>query len=309
MITSLCSNVASAEHTDKELLSHGMWQDPSTGLIWMRCSLGQTWTGMDCKGDGEKYTWSEAMKAADNFSYENKKWYLPTKDELESISLINEEGYVNSNIFFNPKSDVSGAFWTSSIGKYQDSRVFVNFVYGTTQYGSSDSWYVRLVSASSNVRQAFANKKEAEYKARVKREEAEQQNRVKREEAEQQAIIKREEARLKREAALSPQAMYLQAGKYDRNGQKYDAIRLYELLVDKYPNNPLAIQATNRLVAMRADGEAADRLRAETNRAIDAANQQQSQSSAECRRRKEAYANSCGSDSYCYARAKSICSE
>ncbi len=145
---------------------------------------------------------------------------------------------------------------------------------------------------------------ENEKRENKKREIEEQQEtaRLKREEKERQA-------KLNRESNLSPQAMYLQAGKYDRNGQKYDAIRLYEILVDKYPDNSLAIQATNRLVAMQADEEAASRLRSETNRVINEANRQQSQSSAECRRRKEAYANSCGSDSYCYTRARSICSE
>ena len=150
LMASICSiNVASAENTDEELLSHGMWRDPSTGLIWMRCSLGQTWAGKSCKGFGKKYTWFEAMRVAENSSYENKKWQLPTKEELESISLKNDDGYVNNNIIFRPETDVSGIFWTSSVGK-NDTSTSVNFVYGSSDDGSRGyTWYVRLVSASA----------------------------------------------------------------------------------------------------------------------------------------------------------------
>jgi hypothetical protein len=108
---------------------------------------------------------------------------------------------------------------------------------------------------------------------------------------------------------LPPQGMYLLAGKYDRNGQRSDAVRLYEILVDKYADHPLAIQASNRLVSMQSDLEAASRLREENNRSVDMANQRQAQSSAECRRRKQSYKYSCGDDWKCYERASSICSE
>ena len=66
------------------------------------------------------------------------------------------------------------------------------------------------------------------------------------------------ERNLSREASLPPQAMYLQAGKYDRSGQQSDAIRLYELLIEKFPSSPLAVQATNRLVAIQADEKASN---------------------------------------------------
>ena len=107
-----------------------------------------------------------------------------------------------------------------------------------------------------------------------------------------------EQERLKRESALPAQAMYLQAGKYDRNGQQSDAVRLYELLIEKFPNHALAVQANNRLVGIRSGNEASNRADIEN-----------SQASAECGRRKEAYRMSCGDDWQCYERAKSICSE
>lgn len=94
---------------------------------------------------------------------------------------------------------------------------------------------------------------ENERKENEKREIEEQQEktRLKQKERERQAL-------LKRESALPPQAMYLQAGKYDRSGQQSDAIRLYELLIEKFPSSPLAVQATNRLVAIQADEKASN---------------------------------------------------
>ena len=77
-----------------------------------------------------------------------------------------------------------------------------------------------------------------------------EQRRVQEEKAERQRqdeIERKEQARLKREAALPPQAMYLQAGKYDRQGSSSDAKRLYETLIEKYPNHPLAIKANDQL--------------------------------------------------------------
>lgn len=38
--------------------------DEATGLVWARCSLGQTWTGKTCAGDGSKHTFDEAQAAA-----------------------------------------------------------------------------------------------------------------------------------------------------------------------------------------------------------------------------------------------------
>ena len=48
--------------TDEQLSKSGQWRDPATGLIWMRCSIGQSWTGSTCKGDPLEFkNWEDAQ--------------------------------------------------------------------------------------------------------------------------------------------------------------------------------------------------------------------------------------------------------
>lgn len=46
--------------------SNGTATHLKTGLMWMRCSLGQNWdsTGKTCTGNPATYPWGEALRAA-----------------------------------------------------------------------------------------------------------------------------------------------------------------------------------------------------------------------------------------------------
>lgn len=58
----------------------------TTGLTWMRCSLGQSWDGRTCSGSAAGYTWGDALRAADAQDFAgHTDWRLPNKGELESI--------------------------------------------------------------------------------------------------------------------------------------------------------------------------------------------------------------------------------
>ena len=57
------------EETDEELLAKGMWRDTETGLIWMRCVLGQEWTGTNCQGKATKFNWWNAIRAAKDANF------------------------------------------------------------------------------------------------------------------------------------------------------------------------------------------------------------------------------------------------
>ena len=46
----------------------GTFTDTNTGLQWMRCSMGQTWTGSTCSGEAKTHTWQEAMALKMSFA-------------------------------------------------------------------------------------------------------------------------------------------------------------------------------------------------------------------------------------------------
>ena len=61
-----------------------------TGLVWMRCALGQNWDGKSCTGEAKKHNWKKALQAAPDFNaaggYANHAdWRLPNIKELDSI--------------------------------------------------------------------------------------------------------------------------------------------------------------------------------------------------------------------------------
>ncbi len=62
---------------------HAVVQDRQTGLIWMRCALGQSYdAGTNrCIGDPQRYDWAEALQAAQQYP----GWRLPTIKELQSL--------------------------------------------------------------------------------------------------------------------------------------------------------------------------------------------------------------------------------
>ncbi|MBX3724743.1 MAG: DUF1566 domain-containing protein [Xanthomonadales bacterium] len=126
-----CSNPAIAPTTptaDFDLESDGTTRHRPTGLVWMRCALGQTWTGSTCTGAARPFTqWREALQVAsdvnsglddaDNdgapgFAGETD-WRLPSMRELASIQ---EACRINPalNIEAFPNALVSSAFWTST---------------------------------------------------------------------------------------------------------------------------------------------------------------------------------------------------
>ena len=81
---------ASPSNSDEDLMKKGMWRDPKTNLVWMRCSLGQVWDGNTCTGEAKKYTWQEAMDAAKALNNNGgfggyRDWVVPHIEELFSL--------------------------------------------------------------------------------------------------------------------------------------------------------------------------------------------------------------------------------
>lgn len=93
--------------------NRGLAEDKNTGLLWYRCSAGQSYKNSECKGETLHLNWDEAVAFAKEFSEKSgKKWRIPSKKELKSIMV---------NKCINPAVDVRvfkglevNNFWTSS---------------------------------------------------------------------------------------------------------------------------------------------------------------------------------------------------
>ncbi len=133
---------------DEELLAEGQWRDPKTDLIWMRCSIGQTWIGKNCSGEGKKMNWKDAMKAGKSFNYGGVAgWRLPTIDELKTLA-IHKGGYASAFVF-QPKSESWGWYWSSSPVPFSSNANVVFFSDGSDGYNAkSGDDYVRLVRSN-----------------------------------------------------------------------------------------------------------------------------------------------------------------
>ncbi len=63
---------------------NGTALDTETGLMWMRCALGQTWDGRTCRGKGTEMNWIMAKRQRLSFAgYDD--WRTPTIEELRTL--------------------------------------------------------------------------------------------------------------------------------------------------------------------------------------------------------------------------------
>jgi hypothetical protein len=132
-------------------LDASLWQDPATGLIWQRCSVGQQWVNDHCEGSAEELTWWKALQAAQQSRINQKQdWRVPTRQELASIFQEGQVGYrVPDHALQLPSTGYAGTYWSSS--DYADDRTYAwqtLFNLGVSRAGAkSYSLYVRLVRA------------------------------------------------------------------------------------------------------------------------------------------------------------------
>jgi hypothetical protein len=124
-------------------------KDTKTGLIWQRCSLGQTWSGSTCTGNAGAWTWSGALTAArmEN-SISAYSWRVPNAKELASLAELACNNPA-TNIEMFPVTPMGG-HWSSST--FADNRAyawFFKFDYGSNGIGGKGyTGYVRLVRSS-----------------------------------------------------------------------------------------------------------------------------------------------------------------
>ncbi len=120
-------------------------KDSQTGLIWQRCSLGQTWSGTSCTGTAATYNWVNTLQTAKNMGND---WRVPNVKELDS--LVEEACYnaaINETYFPNT---VSSSYWSSSPVAYASGYAWIVDLDNGNNYNVPKSYdnYVRLVRSS-----------------------------------------------------------------------------------------------------------------------------------------------------------------
>ncbi|MFI3187371.1 MAG: DUF1566 domain-containing protein [Methylococcaceae bacterium] len=123
----------------------------TTGLTWMRCAMGQKWTGSSCSGTESTYTYEQAVALKRTFAGKSG-WRLPNIAELQTlVERENTQPAINNTLFPNTSND---AFWSSSPYVGRSSYAWdVSFVNGVVSYGGGryDGLPVRLVRASQSL--------------------------------------------------------------------------------------------------------------------------------------------------------------
>ena len=125
---------------------NGTQTDAATGLTWMRCSIGQTWTGAACGGTANTYTWDQAKALTGTVSFAGQSdWRLPNIRELQSIvDYTAASPQINTSVF--PQTPAA-YFWSSSIYAGNAAQTWhVRFNTGETvndNYASA-AYHVRL---------------------------------------------------------------------------------------------------------------------------------------------------------------------
>jgi hypothetical protein len=140
------SIITTAPDSNFTIHNDGTVTDKTTGLMWMRCSLGQTWNGKTCSGTATSFSWADALKAGASYEFAGySDWRLPNKNELESIV----EGRcfspaINLKVF---PATPAVYFWSSSpYASVSRGAWSVDFGYGTVNASvKTGSIYVRLV--------------------------------------------------------------------------------------------------------------------------------------------------------------------
>lgn len=132
----------------------GTVTDDVTGLMWQRCSLGQTSFENQCIGNASTYNWQGALQAGSISSVGGySDWRLPNVNELNSLIAYNcYQPATNISVFPNMPIALSEfddplIYWSSSPSVSSGQGWVVDFSVGYSYTGSGRAIYnyVRLV--------------------------------------------------------------------------------------------------------------------------------------------------------------------
>ncbi len=140
-----------------EVRRSGTVTDKLTGLTWMRCSLGQVWTGSSCLEQKQWYTWFDWIHARESVSQLEyagyQDWRLPTREELQTLLELGcVEPSINLEAF---PTTIPGYYWTETSDQNPNYAWRVDFTNGLvgSDLKASVSYRVRPVRGYFHGRQ------------------------------------------------------------------------------------------------------------------------------------------------------------
>lgn len=120
-LSSIAETTPSANFTDN---GDGTVSDLTTGLMWMQCSVGQTFQNGACTGDASELNWKQALQFAHGYQFAGLDgWRLPNIKELSTIterSCVRPS--INENLF---PATLSDDYWTSTPSVIDANRAWV----------------------------------------------------------------------------------------------------------------------------------------------------------------------------------------
>jgi len=124
-------------------------KDTRTGLIWQRCSSGQTWSGNACTGSARLMTWQTVLTLAGTAGSSNGfAWRVPSFKELTTLA---ELGCWSPaiNVTFFPTTPEAGHWTSTSLASNPSQAWFVMFSLAGEYYDAKTNFhYVRFVRSS-----------------------------------------------------------------------------------------------------------------------------------------------------------------
>ncbi len=112
--------------------------DNWSGLEWVRCANGQTWSGTTCTGAAAEVSWGGIQTACDGTFSGHSDWRVPTVVEIASlVNFCGADAAEHSAQF----PETTAAFhWSSTVFPDYDAKLWmVDFNYGWTEPGMDAS--------------------------------------------------------------------------------------------------------------------------------------------------------------------------
>ncbi|MBP9890090.1 MAG: DUF1566 domain-containing protein [Leptospiraceae bacterium] len=139
----LTLHLNSAPFTDN---GDGTVKDNATGLVWQKCSIGQTYTNSTCSGAATTELAGNAIYYCGLSSLASRGWRMPNMNEIRSIVDYSKSTspMIDTAVFPNT---VSGIYWSSTTPQTLGTRCYISFITGLVQCTFTGlSYYYRCVS-------------------------------------------------------------------------------------------------------------------------------------------------------------------